>query len=107
MPASQSLAELQLSSVEIRPSKVPCDNASGTFGHGVTLAIPCAKPMRQETPAPPGLRIFSPLKSSSERTSFLVVYQFSLPSSSQLPSTCDRNLVSSCLLMCSPGAPSE
>jgi hypothetical protein len=66
MPASQSLPELQLSSVEIRPSKVPCDSASGTLGQGVTLGRPCAKPMRQEMPAPPGLRIFNPLTSSSE-----------------------------------------
>src|SRR5262249_53963354 len=88
------------------PSNVPCDSASGTFGHGVTLGMPCTKPMRQDTPAPPGLRIFSPEKSSSEWISFFVVYQFSLPSSSQLPSTCERSFDSICLATNSTGGPS-
>src|ERR1700761_4688879 len=71
-PASHSLADAQLSLVETKPSKVPCDSASGTLGQAVVFGMPPKKLMRQLMPAPPGLRIFRPLMSSAELSGFFV-----------------------------------
>src|SRR5580698_9600984 len=75
-PASHSLAELQLSSVETKASKVPWLSASGTFGQAVVLAMAPANLMRQEIAAPPGLRILRPFKSANDSSGCLVAYQF-------------------------------
>src|SRR5579871_2171582 len=75
-PASHSLAELQLSSVDTKASNVPWLSASGTLGHAVVLAMPPANLMRQEIAAPPGLRIFRPFSAANESSDVLVAYQF-------------------------------
>jgi hypothetical protein len=72
----------------------------------VVLAMPPRKLIRQLMPAPPGLRIFRPLMSSSEFSGFLVVYQFWKPRSSHGPITLIRSLESNCLTTRSPAAPS-
>ena len=93
--------------VDTKPSKVPCDSASGTFGHAVVLGMPPKKLMRQLIPAPPGLRTFKPLMSSDVFSGFFVVYQFWKPRSIQGPMVFTRSLVSNCLTINAPGLPSE
>ncbi len=106
-PASHSFAVDTLSLVETKPSNVPCDSASGTFGQAVVFGMPPKKLMRQLMPAPPGLRIFSPLMSADVFSGTFVVYQFWKPRSTNGPTTWTRSLLSICPMMILPAAPSE
>ena len=74
-PASQSLAELTLSSELMSASNVPWLSDSGTLGHAVVLAMPPANLIRQEFAAPPELRIFRPFSESKPVNGVLVEYQ--------------------------------
>ena len=81
--------------------------AEGYVGQAVVLGMPPKKLMRQEIPAPPGLRSFRPFRSAAVLSGFLVVYQFWKPSENQGPSRWLRNLVARVLLTRVPGLPSQ
>src|ERR1700761_1202395 len=91
-PESHSFALTRLSFDDTSPSNVPCDSASGTFGHAVVLGMAPRKRARQACPAPPELRIFMPLRSASAAIGLFDEYQFWKPRSRKRPNTCGRGL---------------
>src|SRR5579871_4114081 len=97
-PASHSLAELTLSSVLTKASNVPWLSASGTLGQAVVLAMPPANLMRQEMPAPPGLRILSPFSDEKFESAVFVAYQFWKPRSIHGPRMWVLSLAAICSL---------
>src|SRR6185437_14181184 len=90
-PESHNFALTRLSFDDTSPSKVPCDSASGTFGHAVVLGMAPRKRARQAWPAPPELRIFMPLRSARLAIGLLEEYQFWKPRSRYGPITCERS----------------
>ena len=63
-PDSQNCALAIVSLVVIRPSNVPCDRPSATFGKGVVFGTAPMNRVRHAWPGPPLLRIFRPLRSA-------------------------------------------